>query len=78
MREVFNYLVVPFPHSGSNNYSLRIAGDAYASSFSSIIYDIVTFSLLILLTLVFSYGKHHVKILSVIHFSWHGLPRLNI
>jgi hypothetical protein len=36
--QLFNYLVVLFHHSGSYNYSICIACDAYASSFSSINY----------------------------------------
>jgi hypothetical protein len=46
--------------------------------FLQLLMNIVAFSLLILLTLVFSYEKHPVIILSAILFSWHSLPRLNI
>jgi hypothetical protein len=46
--------------------------------FLQLFMDNVTFSFLILLTLVFSYGKHLMNILSAIHFSWHGLPHSNI
>jgi hypothetical protein len=41
------------------NYSLHIVGDAFDSSFPlQLFMNIVAFSLLILFTLVFSYGKY--------------------
>jgi hypothetical protein len=78
MRDVFNYLVILFPIMARTIILSVLQVMHMLCLFLQLFMDTVTFSLLIMLTLVFSYRKHPVNILSVIHFSWHGLPHPNI